>query len=117
MKRTWDPLPSVTAAGFLTLDMTKYTKYNHLYIKKWRGQPIFIIRKSAKMIESMNNSYNKYKKQDNKRDIIVADSHFLMYIGICAHLGCIPVYRSQDDNFLCPCHGAIYKKEPNGCFS
>ena len=108
MKKDWDPLPSVTAAGFTTLDMTKYKKYNHLYIEKWRGKPIFIIRKSPKMVKEMDSSSNKYKKQDDERDIFIDGSHFLMCIGICTHLGCIPNYRPQDDNFLCPCHGAMY---------
>ena len=108
MKRTWDPLPSVTAAGFTTLDMTKYTKYNHLYIEKWRGQPIFIIRKSPDMLKEMDNSNNKYEKQDKERDIVIANSHFLMCIGICTHLGCIPLYRPKYNNFSCPCHGAMY---------
>jgi len=108
MKKTWDPLASVTAAGFTTLDMTKYKKYNHLYIEQWRGKPIFVIRKSPKMVKEMNSSSNKYKKQDDERDIFIAGSHFLVCIGICTHLGCIPNYRPQDDNFLCPCHGAMY---------
>jgi len=108
MKRTWDPLASVTAAGTTILDMTKYKKYNHLYIEQWRGKPIFIIRKSPEMLKEMDSASNKYKKQDTNRDIVIADSHFLMCIGICTHLGCIPNYRPQDDNFLCPCHGAMY---------
>ena len=108
MKRTWDMLPSVKANGFTTLDMTKYTKYNHNYIEKWRGKPIFIIRKSPQMIAEMESNSNKYKKQDQQRDIVIAGSHFLMCIGICTHLGCIPNYRPEDENYLCPCHGSMF---------
>ncbi|NOX14510.1 MAG: ubiquinol-cytochrome c reductase iron-sulfur subunit [Epsilonproteobacteria bacterium] len=108
MKRTWDPLPGIAAAGFTTLDMTKYTKYNHLYMEVWRGKPIFIIKKSTSMLKDMNSARNKYKKQDVSRDIVIDDSHFLMCIGICTHLGCIPAYRSQYENFACACHGAMY---------
>ena len=41
MKKTWDPLPSVKAAGFTTLDMSIYEE-NVMVTEKWRGKPIFV---------------------------------------------------------------------------
>jgi ubiquinol-cytochrome c reductase iron-sulfur subunit len=107
MKRTWDPLPSVRAAGFTTLDMSIY-KDNVLVIEKWRGKPIFVIKKSAKMVEQMNSDSNPLKKQDLARDIVVDGAHFTMCIGLCTHLGCIPAYRPDKEDFLCACHGGMY---------
>ncbi|MEA2073854.1 MAG: twin-arginine translocation signal domain-containing protein, partial [Campylobacterota bacterium] len=36
MKKSWDPLPSVKAAGFTTLDMSNYEE-NVMVTEKWRG--------------------------------------------------------------------------------
>jgi ubiquinol-cytochrome c reductase iron-sulfur subunit len=107
MKRTWDPLPSVRAAGFTTLDMSIY-KDNVLVIEKWRGKPIFVIKKSPEMVEKMKSKDNPYRTQDIARDVVVQGNHYTMCVGLCTHLGCIPLYRPGDLNFLCPCHGGMY---------
>jgi ubiquinol-cytochrome c reductase iron-sulfur subunit len=44
MKRSWDPLPSVKAAGFTTIDLSA-AQENVLNIEKWRGKPIFVLKK------------------------------------------------------------------------
>ena len=34
---------------------------------------------------------------------------FQVLIGICTHLGCIPLAHSgQYDGYFCPCHGSVY---------
>ena len=34
---------------------------------------------------------------------------WLVLIGICTHLGCIPLaHQGQYDGFFCPCHGSVY---------
>ena len=45
-KRTWDPLPSVKAAGFTTIDLAA-AKPNVLTVEKWRGKPIFVLKKNS----------------------------------------------------------------------
>ena len=32
--------------------------------------------------------------------------HWLVVIGVCTHLGCIP--NSSKDGWFCPCHGSQY---------
>jgi len=94
MKRTWDPLPSVKAAGFTTIDLAS-AQPNKLLVEKWRGKPIFVLKKSADM------------KKD-PRDVVVGDNHFLVAIGLCTHLGCIPAYEGAQHKFLCACHGGEF---------
>ncbi|ADN09971.1 ubiquinol-cytochrome c reductase iron-sulfur subunit [Sulfurimonas autotrophica] len=102
MKRSWDPLPSVKAAGFTTLDMSAY-KENELVVEKWRGKPIFVLKQSEEMTK---------KAQENPKDIErlikVGDAYFMVTIGLCTHLGCIPGYNSEEESFLCACHGGTY---------
>jgi len=102
MKKSWDPLPSVKAAGFTTLDMNDY-KENELVTEKWRGKPIFVLKLNSKMLEKV-----KDKKSDMDRLIEISGSHYMVTIGLCTHLGCIPGYRPAEENFLCACHGGMY---------
>lgn len=99
-KRTWDPLPSVKAAGFTTIDLAP-AKENILVTEKWRGKPIFILKQSKDMMA-------KVKDKDKKRLINIGDAHYIVCIGLCTHLGCIPGYRPETEDFLCACHGGMY---------
>jgi len=93
-KRSWDPLPSVKAAGFTTIDLGG-AQENELTVEKWRGKPIFVLKKTAEM------------PQDD-RDIIIGSDRFHVSIGLCTHLGCIPAYRKDKQDFLCACHGGLF---------
>jgi ubiquinol-cytochrome c reductase iron-sulfur subunit len=99
-KRTWDPLPSVKAAGFTTLDLSNVPE-GVLITEKWRGKPIFILRQTKDMM-------SKVSKKDMKRLIKIGDDHFMVAVGLCTHLGCIPGYRPETQDFLCACHGGMY---------
>ncbi|HEO98806.1 MAG: Rieske 2Fe-2S domain-containing protein [Campylobacterales bacterium] len=94
MKRSWDPLPSVKAAGFTTIDLSA-AQENVLNIEKWRGKPIFVLKKSADM------------KADD-RDVVVGSDRFHVTIGLCTHLGCIPAYLPGEKIFRCACHGGEF---------
>ena len=94
MKRSWDPLPSVKAAGFTTVDVSG-AQENVLNVEKWRGKPIFVLKKSKDM-------------KANERDVIVGSDRFHVSIGLCTHLGCIPSYMPDDQKFLCACHGGEF---------
>lgn len=100
MKKSWDPLPSVKAAGFTTIDVSA-CEANKLIVEKWRGKPIFVLKKTAEMVDSQNEA-------QAARDIIVGDAHFMITIGLCTHLGCIPAYKEEKQGFLCACHGGEF---------
>jgi ubiquinol-cytochrome c reductase iron-sulfur subunit len=100
MKKTWDPLPSVKSAGFTTLDLKDY-KENVIVTEKWRGKPIFILKQSKEMMA-------KISPKDKKRLIEVNGGYYLVCVGLCTHLGCIPSYDPSDKSFLCACHGGMY---------
>ena len=94
MKRSWDPLPSVKAAGFTTVDLSG-AQENVLNVEKWRGKPIFVLKKTKDM------------KADD-RDVVVGSDRFHVSIGLCTHLGCIPAYKAEEHKFLCACHGGEF---------
>jgi ubiquinol-cytochrome c reductase iron-sulfur subunit len=100
MKRSWDPLPSVKAAGFTKVDLSS-TEPNKLIVEKWRGKPIFILKKTPEMVA-------KQSEEETARDVVVGEDHFLICIGLCTHLGCIPAYREDKLDFKCACHGGEF---------
>jgi len=96
-KRTWDPLPSVKAGGFTTVDLSA-AQENVLNTEMWRGKPIFIL----KVPKDDKQAY------ENKRLITVGGDKFLVAIGLCTHLGCIPAYFGEEHKFKCACHGGEF---------
>ncbi len=77
----------------------------------WRGKPIYIMHRTAKQIkeaQAVNVSSLPDPEPDSAR---VKEGHdqWLVVIGICTHLGCIPIaHEGNYDGFFCPCHGSQY---------
>ena len=86
VKKTWDPLPSVRAAGFTTVDLSGMNE-GELRTIEWRKKPIFILKKSADMLK------------DPKRELSIENSPYVVMIGLCTHLGCIPSYAPSEGMF------------------
>ena len=95
MKKSWDPLPSVRAAGFTTVDLSGM-KDGQMAQTEWRKKPIFILKKSADM------------EPNDARDVVVGDGRYILVIGLCTHLGCIPSWSAAKKQFTCACHGGIF---------
>lgn len=94
MKQAWDPLPSVLAAGFTTIDLAKIDLVpGKPQTFSWRGKPIFILEKTAQM-------------DDFEGDLVIGDKRYTVTIGLCTHLGCIPAWKK--DMWKCACHGGEF---------
>ena len=77
----------------------------------WRGKPVFVRRRTAEEIAAAKAE----DAADMKDPQIDADrvkdgkDEWLVMIGVCTHLGCIPVNDKGDfDGWFCPCHGSHY---------
>lgn len=77
----------------------------------WRGKPIYINHRTKKEIDEARN-VNVATLPDPQTDQArVKEGHdqWLVLIGICTHLDCIPiVHQGPYDGFFCPCHGSVY---------
>jgi len=77
----------------------------------WRGKPIYISHRTQKEIEEAR-SVNVATLPDPQTDqarVKQGHDQWLVVIGICTHLGCIPIAHQGDyDGFFCPCHGSQY---------
>lgn len=80
----------------------------------WRGKPVFVKRRTPEEItEAQNVNLNDLvDKQTDKDRVQKAD--YLVVIGVCTHLGCVPLGQKETDphgdykGWFCPCHGSQY---------
>ena len=77
----------------------------------WRSKPIFIFHRTQKEIDEAK-SVDVATLPDPESDAQrTKPGHepWLVVIGICTHLGCIPIaHEGNYDGFFCPCHGSQY---------
>ena len=77
----------------------------------WRSKPIFIFHSTKKEIEEAEKVTVASLPDPEPYSARVKQGHdqWLVVIGICTHLGCIPLaHEGQYDGFFCPCHGSVY---------
>jgi ubiquinol-cytochrome c reductase iron-sulfur subunit len=77
----------------------------------WRSKPIFIFHRSKRDIDSAR-EVNWHTLPDPAPDsarVQAGHEQWLVLIGICTHLGCIPLaHQGNYDGWFCPCHGSQY---------
>ena len=100
MKQVWDPLPSVLAGGFTTVELSTL-KAGEPETFVWRGKPVFVLKKTAEM-------------EHSSRDLLVGQDRYIIAIGLCTHLGCIPAWKK--DTWKCACHGGEYNSSAKQTF-
>ena len=78
-------------------------------IFKWQGKPLFVRHRSQEEIASVNEvdvASLRHPERDSDR---VQFPEWLVIIGVCTHLGCIPISNAGDyGGYFCPCHGSHY---------
>jgi ubiquinol-cytochrome c reductase iron-sulfur subunit len=77
----------------------------------WRGKPIYISHRTKKEIDEVRAvplSILPDPQTDQDR-VKAGHDQWLVVIGICTHLGCIPLaHQGNYDGWFCPCHGSQY---------
>lgn len=124
---SWFPNAKAKAAGApVTVNIRKIEPGQQL-IADWRGQPVFIVRRTPEVLATLKKIEAQLSDPDSKKSVqpLYVDPEFrsikpeiLLIIGICTHLGCSPTYRpevapndlGQDwvGGYFCPCHGSRY---------
>ena len=90
---------------------------------KWRGKPVFIRNRTEKEIEeakavdlgdlvdpiARNENAATEEATDTNRSAGEGKENWIVMIGSCTHLGCVPVGLAGDfGGWFCPCHGSHY---------
>ena len=105
---------------------------------EWRGKPVWVVRRTKEMLESIQKSDDKVTdpnlKVDQQPDYAKNEyrsikPEILVLVGVCTHLGCSPQFKPKElsadmgadwvGGFYCPCHGSkfdlagrVYKGAP-----
>jgi ubiquinol-cytochrome c reductase iron-sulfur subunit len=98
---------------------------------EWRGQPVWIVRRSPEMLASLSKDTSELADPQSKRNpgeqtpLYALNEYrsikpeYLVVVGICTHLGCSPgdkftpgaqpsLPADWPGGWLCPCHGSTF---------
>jgi ubiquinol-cytochrome c reductase iron-sulfur subunit len=117
------PDASTLALASIEVDISSLTAGSSL-TAKWRGKPIFIRNRTEKEIADAKaaaltdlkdpiarnaNLPLDAEATDVARTAGEGKENWIVMIGSCTHLGCVPLGTSGEyGGWFCPCHGSVY---------
>ena len=124
MVNQMNPSADVQALSSIFVDISGVETGTQLTVK-WRGKPVFIRRRTedeiadARAVEVENLEIDQLAQNANLPDDAPAtdanraldeNGEWLVMIGVCTHLGCVPIGDGAGDfgGWFCPCHGSHY---------
>ena len=124
--QSWNPSAKAMVAGAAVEAGISKIEPGRIITVKWRGKPVWILRRSKVILENLAQSDHRENLRDpdsetSSQQPDYARNEFrsirpdiLVVIGICTHLGCIPKYLpgGREDFshslYFCPCHGSKF---------
>lgn len=119
---------TIAAAGPVDIDVSQIQEGQRL-VTLWAARPVFVVRRPQAALDTLRDpkliSQLRDPNSDNWQQPEYARNwsrsikpEFLVLVGICTHLGCVPLFDPQPDpsnpapdwlgGFFCPCHGSKY---------
>jgi len=124
---SWFPSAKAKAAGAPVKVNVSKIEPGQQMIAEWRGQPVFIVRRTQEILGNLAKIEGDLSDPDSKNSVqpTYVDPktrsirpEVLLLIGICTHLGCSPTFRPEVapadlgpkwvGGYFCPCHGSHY---------
>ena len=122
-----EPSAGVIAAGApITVDLSPIAPGQQIVVL-WRSMPIFIVRRTAEILAALKETPLLAELRDpdahEHQQPVYAQNwaralnpEYLVLVGICTHLGCIPAFSPQrgslmpsvSGGYLRHCHGSKY---------
>lgn len=105
-----NPDASTLAVASMEYDLSSIETGSGITVK-WRGLPVFIRNRTEKEIaEARAVPLDELKDPETDEARTKAGhENWLVQIGVCTHLGCIPLGESGEyGGWFCPCHGSVY---------
>jgi len=124
---SWKPSARAKALGApVEIDISKLEAGAMLKIV-WRGRPVYVVRRTPGMMESLVNTDDKLADPRSERslqpeyaknDQRARNPEYFVVLGVCTHLGCAPqghfdkgdpeISADWPGGFFCPCHGSKF---------
>ena len=111
--KSMNPAEDTLALGSTEVNIADIEEGQGITVK-WRGKPVFIRKRTQEEISEAK----AVKLQDLKDPAIdddrVKKDEWLVLVGICTHLGCVPLgqkitdMKGEYNGWYCPCHGSHY---------
>ena len=116
-----NPSADVQALASIEVDVAEVEPGSQITVK-WLGKPVFIRRRTEEEIKlaravDLGSLPDQMSYNANKPDSDASDKNrtldeageWLVMVGVCTHLGCVPLAEAGDFNgWFCPCHGSHY---------
>ena len=105
-----NPSQDVLALSSIEVDLAPIQTGSAITVK-WRGAPVFIRNRTQKEIDDARAvPMDQLKDPQTDQDrVMKGHDNWLVMVGVCTHLGCIPKGEAGDyGGWLCPCHGSQY---------
>lgn len=108
-----NPAADVLALASTEVDLAPIQLGQRITVS-WRGKPVFIDHRPPERIEQAR-AVDVNELPDPESDARrVQKPEWLVVVGICTHLGCVPLGQKATDprgewgGWFCPCHGSHY---------
>ena len=105
-----NPAADTLALASIEFDMSKVQEGQQV-VSTWQGKPVFVrYRTPAEIQAAASTPLGDLKDpQPDSERVKEGHSNFLVVLGSCTHLGCIPTFGAGDfGGWFCPCHGSHY---------
>lgn len=105
-----NPSADVLAMASVEVDLSSVEKGQAIKVM-WRGKPIFIRRRTPEEIAEAkkDDTASLPDPQMDSARVKAGKEEWLILVGVCTHLGCIPLVNKGDyGGWFCPCHGSHY---------
>ncbi len=103
-----NPAEDVLALSTTEVDLSQVPLGQQIIVS-WRSKPVFIRHRTEEDIaEAEAVPLEELKDPETDADRVI-NPEWLIMVGICTHLGCIPLAdQGEYDGWFCPCHGSHY---------
>jgi len=108
-----NPAADVLALASTEVDISKVAVGQAITVV-WQGKPVFIRHRTPEEISAAVNVDVSSLRDPQTDASRVTKPEWLVVVGICTHLGCIPQGqkpgqpRGEFGGWFCPCHGSQY---------
>ena len=115
-----------SAGAPVEADISKL-KPGELITVEWQGKPVWILHRTDDMLRQLSKDEQQlsdpesevpHQPEYSKNSTRSIKPEYLVLVGICTHLGCVPNFRPEKSpadlgnawrgGFYCPCHGSKY---------